>query len=124
MAFFKSFTFYIILTLVVLLGIAGWLYKGELESHATTKSELMRLEQSVATVKAQYEKEKLDHAQLRQQKADTQKGFREIKSALDGMKNRQDTIRKRPGLVELKIKKSFDVYMNDLQCETGAEEKC
>ena len=122
--FFKSVSFYIILVLLGLAVGAGWLYKEELEAHANTQSKLAQLESQVEKVKAQYELEKKNHTSLREVKQTAAKEFREIKGALDGLKDRQETIKKKPGLVELKIKRSFDQYMTELQCETGAPEKC
>lgn len=121
---FKSVTFYVILVLAIALAGVGYLYKTSLEEKAV----LERANNTLREVIVSYDKQIKD-GQAKQQALEaehnaTSSAFRITKSELDRLKGRQDTVKAKPGLVERKIQASFDQYMKDLQCETGATEQC
>jgi chromosome segregation ATPase len=121
---FKSINTYLILFLFVGVVSVGYLYKNALVDlgEANSKVESLVLEIDAANKRIEEERKKL--ANLEIEKENVQQTFRATKSELDKLKGRQATVKAKPVLVERKIQASFDTFMNNVQCDTGAIEKC
>ena len=121
---FRSVTFYIILALSVALAGVGYLYKTSLEDKAVLEQANNTLREVVISYDKQIKEGQVKQQELVAANAQSASAFRQVKRELVNLKGRQDTVKAKPGLVEQKIQKSFDKYMSELQCTTGATEQC
>lgn len=113
----------IIVMLLALAGGLGMLYKNSLEDLVVTKGKLETAEQDYKDLKTQADDEALRHIALNDKVLIAQTNFNSTKAELNKMKGRQDLIRKKSGLVEIKINKSFKQFQDDVACLTGGA-KC
>lgn len=121
--FKETSTWLIIILALATLGF-GYLYKTSIEDLALANQAKDSLQAEIEKANIRLEIQTKQLASLEQEKQASQKDFRQTKSKLDELKGRQSTIKAKPGLVEIKIQKSFDLFMKDIQCVSGATEQC
>jgi septal ring factor EnvC (AmiA/AmiB activator) len=108
----------IIAVLLIIAALGGVLYF-EIQSHGATKEELKSLETTVALMQ-----NSIDTANSSRLKVDkkvnaiaTETSY--LERELSQYRDREKVVLAKPGLVELKINKSFNKYQKSLACETG-----
>lgn len=124
MTMLKSFTFYAIVFLLAGLLFVGYLYKNKLEAYAILDTQKTALEAALVDLNKRFAEEALRVTELEQERDTARSSFRVTKKELDELKGKQHIIAKKPGLVEIKINKSFSQFTSELSCTTGAQEQC
>lgn len=109
--------------MVMVIGL-GYGLKVQIENVGELKSKLVQIQQEKIDLENQIENEKSRSIVLNNKVSDAVSNYNKIKGELDSHKRRYSVIVKKPGLVELKINKSFNSFMNEMYCSTGDKEKC
>lgn len=109
--------------LCAVLGL-GYLYREEVKLSAATEQRLEQVQSAITHLENQIKTEKMSHTRLQTESAKITQDFQDMKRELNGYKNREDVVIRKPTLVQLKIQKSFDGLMDEIHCTTGDARKC
>jgi predicted nuclease with TOPRIM domain len=104
--------------------VVSYLYKTQIEKTAVVETQLTTLQQTYEQTQKALKDEQVKHIQLSHEREQVYQDYIDMKRKLDGFKNRENVVVKKPGLVQIKIQKSFDGFMNELYCNTGDLRQC
>ena len=121
---FKEVSTWLIILLAIGTLCFAHLYKNSIEDLALAEKTATDLRLEIESANKRILEQQTKITTLESQKQKSQAEFRKTKTVLDGLKGRQSTVKAKPVLVERKIQTSFDSFMKDIQCVTGATEQC
>tara|TARA_Y100001963_G_C6468911_1_gene303566 strand:- start:18 stop:389 length:372 start_codon:yes stop_codon:yes gene_type:complete len=114
----------IIAILIILMTVGGYLYYTEIESHAETRAELKIQEKAketlVKSIKDSERERRAVESEVERLNLESTQQRRELSS----LRDREDVVLAKPGLVEIKINKSFKKSQELLACLTGDTKLC
>ncbi len=106
------------------LGTLGLLYKNALEDNAVKEQAIEQLSSRLGELQGQINREQERYSELQQTRRDIQSQYRNVVSELQQYRGREDVVLAKPGLVEDRVQESFDGFMKEMECATGAVESC
>lgn len=114
----------IIVILIILMGIGGYLYYTEIESHAETRADLAVQSRAKEALAQSIKDSERERRAVENEVKEITLEATELKRELSSLRNREDVVLAKPGLVEIKINKSFNKTQRLLACITGDTKLC
>lgn len=109
---------------LLFISLLGYLYYNEIINHGSTKKELASVQTELLNIKEKISKLDKDRVEVETKLSsivlDVNKDIRELES----FKGRESVLMAKPGLVEIKINKSFSSTQQQLACATGDINLC
>lgn len=109
---------------VLLLAGSGYLLKKEIKQHARTQAALETTTASLTSFKLASEQLVKDQIAISKESLRHQNNYTKATRELSKLKNREATVLRKKGLVELKINKAFNKQQARLACVAGDSTAC
>jgi outer membrane murein-binding lipoprotein Lpp len=114
----------VVLALSVALSGGAYLYNKKVEEVGEQAAKIEQIEEDLTNLSESVEQNRIDSYILQENVRRNNSDLADTKEELNQYRGRQAVVAAKPGLVEIKINKSFNEFMDRLSCSTGDKGKC